>query len=216
MHASDQPEAIEAGAPIQRAAPGNVGLLIIDMINDMKFAGANDVAEAALAAAQVIARLRRDADRLGVPVVYVNDNYGEWRSERSRIVAACREANDIARRLTDAVAPRDEDFFVIKPQFSGFYATNLQVLLPKLGVSRLVLTGLATDICVLFTAADAHMRAYDLWTPADAVASSRPEHQGWALQIMAKAMAADVAPTTELSLEDWVERGSTPGGRNGG
>jgi nicotinamidase-related amidase len=67
----------------------------------------------------------------------------------------------IVRKL----APRGNDYFVIKPQFSGFYATNLPVLLPKLGVSRLILTGIAADICVLFTAAHAHMRAYDLWVP---------------------------------------------------
>jgi nicotinamidase-related amidase len=75
-----------------------------------------------------------------------------------------------------------------------------------LGVNRLVLTGLVTDICVLFTAADAHMRAYDLWVPADAVASSRPEHQAWALQILQKAMDAEVAPTGDLHLGGWIAR----------
>lgn len=198
---------IEAGQPISPRAPGGVGLLIIDMINDMKFAGADSMAKPALQAASAIARLREDADRLSAPVVYVNDNYGQWHSERSRIVQSCGEASPTARRLLQAIAPRDDDFFVIKPQFSGFYATNLQVLLPKLGVSRLVLTGLAADICVLFTAADAHMRAYDLWTPTDAVASSRPEHRAWALEIMQKSMGAEVAPTTDLSLDAWIARG---------
>lgn len=197
---------IEAGEPIQPPPPGGAGLLIIDMINDMRFDEADAMAEPALAAAETIARLRDEADRLGIPVVYVNDNYGQWHSERSRIVKRCREASDVARQLVDLVAPRDDDYFVIKPQVSGFYATNLQVLLPKLGVNRLILTGLAADICVLFTAADAHMRAYDLWTPADAVASSRPEHQAWALQILQKAMDAEIASTSELQLADWLGR----------
>lgn len=198
---------IAAGEPIQDA-PGGVGLLIIDMINDMSFPGADAMGDAALSAADAISRLRDEADRLGAPVVYVNDNYGQWHSERSRIVETCRAAGDVPRRLADAIAPRDDDFFVIKPQFSGFYATNLPVLLPKLGVNRLVITGLAADICVLFTAADAHMRAYDLWAPADAVASSRSEHQDWALQIMQKAMGAEIAPTTDLDLATWIDRGS--------
>jgi nicotinamidase-related amidase len=111
--------------------------------------------------------------------------------------------------LAELVAPRDGDYFVIKPQVSGFYATNLPVLLPKLGVQRLVLAGIAADICVLFTAADAHMRDYQLWIPADAVASCRAEHRDWALQIMVKAMDADIRPTTERQLRAWVEAADT-------
>jgi nicotinamidase-related amidase len=180
-------------------------LLIIDMVNDMAFDGADDMAAAAIAAARTVVRLRSEADALDVPVVYVNDNYGLWHSERSKIVEHCRQRSDTGRRLAELVAPRDGDYFVIKPQVSGFYATSLPVLLPKLGVQRLVLAGIAADICVLFTAADAHMRDYQLWTPADAVASCRPEHRDWALQIMVKSMAADIRPTTEQQLRAWVE-----------
>jgi nicotinamidase-related amidase len=193
------------GAPhAPRPAPGRTGLLIVDMINDMAFEGADAMAVEAVQAAQTVARLRSEAEALGVPVVYVNDNYGLWHSERSKIVEHCRRGSDTARTLAELVAPRDDDYFVIKPQVSGFYATNLPVLLPKLGVQRLVLTGIAADICVLFTAADAHMRDYQLWTPSDAVASCRAEHRDWALRIMAKSMAADIRPTTELGLRTWV------------
>ena len=108
----------------------------------------------------------------------------------------------IAARLR----PRDRDLFVVKPQFSGFYATNLPVILPQLGVTRLILAGVSADICVLFTAADAHMREYDLWVPRDAVASTCEEHRDWALGIMAKSMAAEVRPTGELRLADWLAR----------
>lgn len=190
-------------ARIEACAPGETGLLIIDMINALDFEGAEAMRPHALAAADRIAALRDQADALGVPVVYVNDNYGQWHSDRSRIVEHCRRMGGEA--LIAKVAPRDGDYFVIKPQVSGFYATNLPVLLPKLGVSRLVLTGVAADICVLFTAADAHMRAYQLWAPADAVASSNPEHQAWALELMRKAMSAETRPTSDLTLKAWVE-----------
>jgi nicotinamidase-related amidase len=93
---------------------------------------------------------------------------------------------------------------VIRPQVSGFYATNLPVLLLKLGASRLVLSGVAADICVLFTAADAHMRDYDLWVPRDAVASDRPEHRDCAHGIMKKSMAAETRPSSEYALRDWL------------
>jgi len=175
------------------------------MINAMRFPGADAMASAAIGAAEVIVDLRRDADRLGVPVVYVNDNDGQWRAEQSRIVEACRGAGDVPRRLVDLIAPRHDDYFVIKPQLSGFYATSLEVLLPKLGVRRLAITGMATEICVQFTAADAHMRGYDLWAPGNATASARSEHQDWALQIMRRSFGAEIAPTTALILAGWAD-----------
>ncbi len=90
--------------------------------------------------------------------------------------------------------------FVIKSLHSGFYATNLQALLPRQGVSRLILTDMATDMCVLFTAADAHMRDYKLWIPADCVAAATQEGGRFALRLLSRHMNAEVRRTNELSL----------------
>ncbi|MDB5662650.1 MAG: cysteine hydrolase [Sphingomonas bacterium] len=188
----------------QQPAPGGTALLIIDMINDMDFSEGGEMLAHATAATDAIERLRDQAARRGVPIVYVNDNYGQWHSERSRIIEYCTRPESRGRDLIRRIEPAEDDYFVIKPQFSGFYSTNLPVLLPKLGVSRLILTGLAADMCVLFTAADAHMRDYELWVPADAVASTEQQRADWALDIMAKAMGAEIRPTTELSVDDWV------------
>ncbi|MEJ5976631.1 isochorismatase family cysteine hydrolase [Novosphingobium sp. PS1R-30] len=178
-------------------------LLIIDMINCFDFSGAETVLPKAILAADAILGLRAAFERRGWPIIYVNDNFGEWHSERSRLVErALSHPNPVLEKLR----PRDKDFFVIKPQFSGFYATNLPVLLSKLGVDRLVLTGIATDICVLFTAADAHMRDYRLWIPRNAVGAETAEHDQWALSIMEKSMAAETAPTDDLNAETWFER----------
>lgn len=195
----------EDAASIEGAAPGGVGLLIIDMINAMDFPGAETMRDKADQVAKVILALRDEADRLKVPVIYVNDNYGQWHSDKSRIVEACSADDKPGRDMVRRIAPRDDDYFVIKPQFSGFYATNLPVLLPKLGVSRLVITGIAADICVLFTAADAHMRAYDLWVPSDAVTSEHDERTRWALDIMQKSMQARTDATGGLALAAWLK-----------
>jgi nicotinamidase-related amidase len=185
-------------------APGGVALLIIDMINDLDFPGGPEMLPAVEAATDAILKLRDAATRLGVPTVYVNDNYGQWHSERSRIVEYCSREESAAREIVQRIAPRHDDFFVIKPQFSGFYSTNLPVLLPTLGVNRLVLTGVAADICVLFTAADAHMRDYALWVPEDTVASLAEDRTAWSLDIMAKTMKAEIRPSGDLTLADWV------------
>lgn len=200
----------EDAARIGSTSNGGVGLLIIDLINDMSFPGAKAFLAQAKAATAVAAALRDEADRLGVPVVYVNDNYGQWHSEKSRIVEACAGDESPGREMVELIEPRSDDYFVIKPQFSGFYATNLPVLLPRLGVSRLVLTGIAADICVLFTAADAHMREYDLWVPNNAVASETKEKAAWALEIMQHSMGAETRPTTEMSLETWIKSPAQP------
>ena len=184
-------------------APGGVALLIVDMINDLAFEEAGQMLPAAMAAAQAIAGLRAQASRAGVPVIYINDNYGIWHSERSRIVEHCAETPE-AGQLIELLRPDDDDLFVIKPRFSGFYATNLPVLLPTLGATRLILTGVSADICVLFTAADAHMREYELWVPSDCVASFDPQRTRWALEIMEHSMSAETHSTAELALDDWV------------
>lgn len=186
-------------------ATGGVGFLIIDMINDLAFPGAEPLLRAAGAMVDDLLGFRSQADEAGVPTLYVNDNFGHWRSERSAIVERAQREDSPARAIAKALSPRSSDFFVIKPRFSGFYATNLQVLLPQLGISRLILSGVATDICVLFTATDAYMREYDLWVPRNLVASDDPKRDAWALEIMRNSMGARTEATTELTLKSWLQ-----------
>ncbi|WP_447725941.1 cysteine hydrolase family protein [Sphingomonas koreensis] len=187
---------------------GKTALLIIDMINCLDFEGGMAFAPAAKHAAEVIAQLRSQADQAGLPVIYVNDNFGAWHSEKSKLVDQVHASGS---PLAGCLDPRASDYFIIKPQFSGFYATNLPVLLPKLGVTRLVLTGIATDICILFTAADAHMRDYALWVPCDAVAAEDDQRGAWALDIMAHSMGATIAPIYDLSLQQWAATARSEG-----
>jgi len=188
-------------APPRDVPSGEAALLIIDMINCFDFKDGERLKQKAVNVAKHIRALRREVKAVGWPVVYVNDNFGQWHSEKSKLVD---QASHTANVVTQQIAPRDEDYFIIKPQFSGFYATNLQVLLPKLGVSRLILTGITTDICVLFTAADAHMRDYALWVPEDCVAGMDDQRSGWALDIMRNSMSAETQPSTQLSLNSWI------------
>jgi nicotinamidase-related amidase len=195
MNSNSAPEVTPA-----RDQPGrSAALLIIDMINPFDFDGGEAVRRSAQATALTIARLREAADRSDVPTIYVNDNFGQWHSEKSKLI------DHVSPGLANgAVDPRDQDYFVIKPQFSGFYSTNLAVLLPKLGVRRLILTGIATEICVLFTAADAHMRDYDLWIPDDAVVAIDQAQGDAALGIMRNTMGAETSGTAQLSLSSWL------------
>ncbi len=197
-----------ATAPFRDAPRGASALLIIDMITDMDFGGSTEMRKQAAEAADAILKLRQAADEAQLPVIYVNDNFGEWHSERFRLVERALES-DSGRAIVAKLAPRDGDFFIIKPQFSGFYATNLPVLLPKLGVDSLILTGLAADICVLFTAADAHMRDYRLWIPEDAVAAQTHQRRQSALEIARQGLGAEVRPTGKYNLTKWLQTQKT-------
>jgi len=183
---------------------GKAAILIIDALNSFDFGGGDTLEEAARAILDPITALRNEARNADVPVIYVNDHDGRWRDERSELIEHFLSGKGGA--IAAALKPEPDDYFVIKPESSGFYATTLPALLPRLGVTRLVLTGLAADICVLFTAADAHMREYDIWVPHDAVAAQTEERARWACELMSNGMSAETCPTGELSLADWVAR----------
>ncbi|MFC4254834.1 isochorismatase family protein [Altererythrobacter xixiisoli] len=188
-------------APSRDAPADGAALIIIDMINCFDFDEGEKLKARAEDACGPILHLRDQADAAGHPVIYVNDNFGEWHSEASQLVKRARKTGN---PVVDRIAPRDGDYFVIKPQYSGFYATNLPVLLPKLGVRDLVLTGIATDMCILFTAADAYMRDYGLWVPQDATAAINPARERSALGIVRRGMSAETRATPALTLAEWA------------
>jgi nicotinamidase-related amidase len=191
----------EPTAPFRDSGRGGVALLIIDLVNRFDFEGGGKLKAEAEKVVEPVLRLRASCDAAGAPAIYVNDNFGEWHSEKTKLAERARAK---AAEFVNRIEPRDRDYFVIKPQLSGFYATNLPLLLPKLGVSRLVLTGVAADMCVLFTAADAHMRDYALWVPADAVAAASASRTEAALEIMRERLGAETRPSSELDLAGWI------------
>jgi nicotinamidase-related amidase len=157
-------------------------LLLVDVINDFDFPGAGALIKAADAASVPLARLAARARKARVPVIYVNDNFGRWRSDWRSVVAQCVAEDAPGHRLTRRLRPTTDDYFVLKPKHSGFFATPLDILLRYLGVDTLVLTGFAADICILLTANDAYMRDYRIVVPGDCVASNTRAKTEFALR----------------------------------
>lgn len=178
-------------------------LLLIDVVNPLEFDGGDAFLHQARLAARRIAALRNRARASRVPSIFVNDNFDCWHLGFREIVTRVRNAEGPGKVLLDDVTPDfRRDYFVLKPMHSGFFHTSLEVLLRRLEIRRLVLTGFAGDICVLFTAADAHMRGFELAVPIDCVASARSAGNRRALNQMQRLMAADIRPSTELLLGD--------------
>jgi nicotinamidase-related amidase len=177
-----------------------IALLLIDVINDLEFEGGEELFETALAAAKNIAGLKKRAHQARVPVIYVNDNFGKWRSDFKRIVTHCLQDNVRGRPIAELLQPDDDDYFVLKPKHSGFFSTTLDLLLEYLGARTLVLTGIAGNNCVLFTANDAYLRDYKLIIPADCTASIRREDNDNALHQMEGVLKADIRASAEVEF----------------
>jgi nicotinamidase-related amidase len=177
-----------------------VALLLIDVINGFDFEGCEGLVEAAELAAPKILALREAARAAGVPVIYVNDNFGRWRSDFRSTVAACSETEQPGHRVTTLLAPEANDYFVLKPRHSGFFCTALELLLERLQARSLVLVGFATNICVLFTANDAHMRGYSVIVPPDCTASNTGQLTEQALEQMRLVAGARIEPSASLSF----------------
>jgi nicotinamidase-related amidase len=178
-----------------------VALLIIDMINAFEFDGAGKAFPRALEAARAIAALKRRARTAGVPVLYVNDNFGKWRSDFRTLLEHCLKSK--GRPIAELLRPGEEDYFVLKPKHSGFHSTTLDVLLDHLGASTLVLTGVAANNCVLFTAHDAYMRDFRLLVPRDCVASESEADDRYALEHMAQVLKADTASSAGIDFSEY-------------
>ncbi|HYY95939.1 MAG TPA: isochorismatase family cysteine hydrolase [Pyrinomonadaceae bacterium] len=179
----------------------NVALLLIDVINDLDFTGGEELLRHALPMAEKLAELKRRARASGVPVIYVNDNFGKWQSDFNKILEHCLEDGARGKPVAELLRPEEDDYFVLKPKHSGFYSTTLDVLLDYLEAKTLVLTGLTGDICVLFTAHDAYMRDFNLVIPSDCVASNDPRENEYTLKKMESLMDADISPSTEIDFE---------------
>lgn len=177
-----------------------IALLIVDMINDFEFPEGDRLFEAALPAAENIARLKQQANKVGIPTIYINDNFGKWRSDLHQQVTHCLDEPVRGQPIARLLSPQPDDYSVIKPKHSAFYATPLDLLLTYLKVNTLILTGIAGDVCILFTANDAYMREYHLVVPSDCIASQTPEDNARCLEQMQKTIDADIRPSSELDL----------------
>jgi nicotinamidase-related amidase len=156
-------------------------LVLIDVINDLAFPGSEALVLQAEPMARRLAAFKRRATAAGVPTIYVNDNFGRWRSDFRRTVAHCTALASPGHRVSRMLRPTSRDYFVLKPKHSGFYDSSLATLLEALAIRRIVLAGIAGNICVLFTANDAYMREFRIFAPADCIVSNTAADNEFAL-----------------------------------
>jgi nicotinamidase-related amidase len=177
-----------------------IALLLIDVINDLEFPAGDQLLRHALPMAKKLRDLKRRAKKARIPVIYVNNNFGRWQSNFRTQVEHCLNDGVRGRPVVELLIPEDDDYFVLKPKHSGFFSTTLDILLQYLGCTSVILTGVAGNNCVLFTANDAYMRDLSLNVPRDCVASNSEEENCIALDQMSKVLKADIQRSSDLDL----------------
>lgn len=182
-------------APVERSA-----LVIIDMMNTFDFPGGTQLAEAAGSAAARIAALRRRYQQAGAPVIYVNDNFTNWKAGFEELIAICSQPSALGADIARQLRPDRDDYYVLKPKHSAFHATPLTLLLSQLETTHLVLTGIAADACVLTSAYDAKMHGYQLHIPLDCVAAITDARCELALRIMNASLRAAIDASQHIQL----------------
>jgi nicotinamidase-related amidase len=196
-------ENLHGNAPDKSTA----ALLLIDVINDLGFPEGDQLFAHFEPAATRILELKRRAKDARIPVIYVNDNFGRWRSDFHAQVEHCLNDGVRGEPIAKLLRPEPDDYFVLKPKHSGFFSTTLDILLDYLEVQVVIITGVAGNNCVLFTANDAYMRDFEVVVPSDCVASNTAEENRAALHQIEKMLKADIRPSVELDLKSLAKSG---------
>jgi isochorismate hydrolase len=175
-------------------------LLILDMVSNFQFPDGPKVQRAARRIAPHIADLKKRTKAAGIACIYVNDNPGRWRSDSHELIQECLLPPAAGADIVRLLRPEDSDYFILKPRHSAFYATPLEVLLTHLGTRRLILTGVSSHQCVLFTANDAHVRNLEVIVPSDCVAGPTLRDTRFALQYFGSVLGARVTSSRRLRV----------------
>ena len=173
-------------------------LIVIDMINTYDHPDADLLVPSVREALPRIVDLIERARSCGVPVIYVNDNFGEWRSHHGEIIETALSGPQSV--LVEPVLPDDNSLFVVKARHSIFYETPLSYLLSQLDVGRVILCGQVTEQCVLYSALDAHIRHLEVTVPDDAVAHIHQDLAQASLRMMERNMNASIRTAANVAF----------------
>ena len=179
-------------------SPVPLALLLIDVLTTFQFPDGDAILRGALRMRDALVRLKQRARAAHIPVLYVNDNFGDWRSEKEVLMGRCLESK--GAQFVQPLLPDGEDYFVLKPMHSAFYMSPLEVLLQHLQVEALILTGLTSNSCITVTAHDANMRGFDIYIPSDCSCARSEKEHAQALGQLNEMVGANIGRSTSLKL----------------
>ena len=177
-----------------------VVLLLVDVLNDVDFPGNSQLLKSIHSLGENISALKKRCRDAGIPVIYVNDNRGKWRSDFSVVLSHCLRADSPGCPMVSQLIPEASDYIVLKPKHSAFYATPSDTLFSYLKVKTVILAGLITNACILSTASELYVRDLDVYVPSDCVAAPIKRAHRNALEVMKISFDVNTTSSNKLNL----------------
>lgn len=173
-------------------------LVVLDMLNSYEHEESEELADNVAAALPGIRTVIDRAREAEIPIVYVNDNHGDWNSSQEELTAKAKGGQH--PELVEPILPAAGDSFVIKARHDGFYETPLEYLLGQMRVDRIVFAGQVTEQCIFYSALAAYVRHFRPAIATDAVAAIYDDLAAAALRMMERNMDAELGAAADLSL----------------
>src|SRR5216683_5291172 len=167
-------------------------LVVVDMIEDFVHEGGALYCGPSMA--RIVPVIQRELERArsaGELVVYLTDEHLPDDAEFAQVPPHALKGTEGAK-IVPELAPRGGDIVIPKRRFSGFFGTDLDITLLERGVDTLRLVGNCTNICVLYTAADARNLGYAVEVVRDGVTSFDLEAHADALRELEKTLGAKI------------------------
>jgi nicotinamidase/pyrazinamidase len=166
-------------------------LLVIDMLNDFVLDGAPLKIPHVEKIIEPVKRETEKARNEGYPVIYLCDSHNK-NDREFKMFPPHAVKNTEGSKIIEELKPQGTDIILRKSTFSAFFGTDLDKVLKRLNIKKLIFTGVATSICVLYTVVDALMRDYGVYIVEDAVIGLNPEDHRFALKQMERVLKVNI------------------------
>jgi nicotinamidase-related amidase len=167
----------------------NTALIVIDMLNHYEHEDAEPLRRSVRKTLPTMQALVGRASDAGVPIIYVNDNHGDWSAGRAELCQRALQGSDPS--LVEPIIPSEQAALLIKARHSIFYETQLDYMLRHENLERIILIGQVTEQCILYSALDAYVRHYSIVVPRNAVAHIHHDLAEAALRMVKINMAGE-------------------------
>ncbi len=169
----------------------SVAFLVVDMLNDfVQDNGALPVPKAK----EIIPAIKRrleEARKNGWLVIYLADTHAK-NDKEFEVWGKHAVKGTWGNMVIDELTPLPDEMVIPKRRFSGFFGTDLDLVLRENNIEKVVVTGVLTNICVMYTASDAYQRGYKVVIPEDSVASVDDEMNRFAIRQMKEVVGAEI------------------------
>lgn len=171
-------------------------IIVVDMLND--FVTGSLGCERGVAIVPDLAKLIKVSREKGVPVIYSNDSHLKGIDHELKLWGDHAIRGTEGAEVIPELEPKEMDYIVPKRRYSGFYKTDMELLLQELGVDTVVITGLHAHMCCRHTTADAYYLGYDIVVPRETTNSFTEEDYLGGLKYLEEVYGADICDLDEL------------------